>query len=251
MCHVLLDLLDLCLQSGDVAAAESLKRLRPDLLAYDYVKTRTQMTMTLTTRVLRWCITYNYKSTDTCMIASTPIWHFQNSEASIHDIAVHPMATAFRYRTEFVLRGFLWKQDLQTDKYIRYKKAHVAQQNTYFYDVDPRLTACQCPDHHALQSTCGMCELDSYDQMTPDLVSVRRLTRCHHVAWQSMQQDLQYIFCPLYDNVYNLLMIADRPHKTIKYKSIGRIENPLLLPCIATVKLSATFAYYKQIPFSV
>ena len=251
MCHVLLDLLDLCLESGDVAAAESLKRLCPALLTYEYVKTRTQMTMALTTRVLRWRITYNYKSTPTCMIASLPIWHFQNSEASVHDICVYPRATDFRYRTEFVLRGYIWKKDLETDRYIRYKRGHVVYQTNYFYELNPTTTECSCAHHHALQSTCGMCELDSYDYIAPDLVSVRRLTRCHHVAWQFLQQDMQHIFCPLYDNVYNLLTIADRPHKTIKYNSMGRIENPLLLPCIATVTLSATFAYYKQIPFSV
>ena len=239
---VLLDLLDVSLDTGDFVAVECLKRLRPDLMDIAYVRTKTELTMSIVTRVLRWCITYQYRADaqGQYFVATAPTWHFQPT-FSMYSIRVYPVACNFVYKSDFVLRGFVWKESQRLATGIVYRRAQAAQHAPSLY-YEAAVGECGCHGHHAIDTVCGQCPRDACDD---DLyISVRRFTRCHHLA----VHDVQQLHCPFYDEVVDLNLIADRPHKTIKYTGPGRLENPLLLPCIAMVTLTSTFPYYKRIP---
>ncbi len=242
-----MDLLDLCLNEGDFTAIEKLKRLRPDVMALDYARNKTELTMIIVTRVLRWCITYRYihQPGADFFIASQPMWHFQPMY-SMYNIVIYPVAREFVYKSEFILRGFLWVEFERTATGIVYRRSHAVAQATMYYEAPLPPEGCGCKSHHSVDEICGRCPLD--DQDDHSYLSVRRLTRCHHLA----AHDVQFIHCPMYDQVKDLNLIADRPaHKTIKYTGGFRLVNPLLLPCIAMVSLTSTFPYYKRIPSTV
>jgi hypothetical protein len=260
--EVLLDLFVMAVDTGDIVAAEAIKTL-PLLRNVPFVKRRSEYThLRHRCRSLRKFVSYRYKQDGSFWVATKPTFNYTKDKNMInhqHDASCTNIALAPR----FLLRGFYWTRqlvDVQVTLPGQPPQSYAVWTRTAskptmvatYYDLAPPHD-CGCREHHDMHNDfCESCAPNQHEHISVihalqqhihvSFCSVRRLTRCHHVATHVPEN----IYWPVVDTVTNWDDIADRPNQTIGLNGVP--EWPKVLPCIASVTISSTFPYYARVP---
>ena len=260
--EVLLDLFVMAVDTGDILAAEAIKAL-PLLRHVPFVTSRSEYTHRRhRCRTLRKFVSYRYKQDGSFWVATKPTLHYTKDKNMIHH-QHETTCTNIALASRFVLRGFYWTRqlvDVQVSLPGQKPQSYALWTRTTskpttvmaFYELPPP-HKCGCREHHDMHNnSCGSCTPNQFEEMTviqelqqhirTSFCSVRRLTRCHHVATHVPDT----IYWPVVETVTKWDEISDRPDQTLGLNGVP--EWPKVIPCIASVTISSTFPYYARVP---
>jgi hypothetical protein len=258
--EVLLDLFVMAVDTGDILAAEAIKAL-PLLRNVPFVTRRSEYTHRRhRCRTLRKFVSYRYKQDGTYWFATKPTFHYIKEKNMLHH-QHETICTNIALAPRFILRGFYWTRllvDVQVAlpeprSYAVWTRTTQKPTTVTAYYEFPVPHVCGCREHHAIHhECCESCTPNQFEQMSVieelqqhirgPFCSVRRLTRCHHMATHVPEN----IYWPVVETVTNWDDIADRPNQTIGLNGVA--ELPKVIPCIASVTISSTFPYYARVP---
>ncbi len=263
--EVCLDLFMMAVDTGDINAAENIKKL-PMICNVPFVKRRSECTHKRhRCHIVRKFVSYRYRLEGLYWQATRPMFHFTQQPLVVHNYPTVGSNIALAPR--FLLRGYYWTR-LLVDVQLRRDGLPVqsfavwARADSQSTDLGARYYeyplpySCGCSLHHSMHhDPCETCAPNDFEELSVVLAleqhirspfcSVRRLTRCHHVAAHRPEM----IYWPIVDTITDWNDIMDRPDQTVGLN--GTVEWPRVLPCVESISISATFPYYARIPHGV